>query len=135
MAFTLQQLPGEPIIIDTHSEPLEPSGYAEFARDLVALATTIEGPIWRVIDLSGVNVSFEVLVHVMAEEAKSGLPGTSGDPRVQPMIVGSGETIELMVKSAKTELYGGIEMQIFATQDEAIAYARAQIAAEKSVEA
>lgn len=127
MAYTLKQLPGEPIIIDTHVDPLEPSGYTDFARELVALATSIEGPIWRIIDLSGVNVSFTVLVHVMAEEAKSGLPGTSGDPRVHPLVVGTGDSVKMIVDSAKQQHYG-VEMQLFATQAEAVAYARAQIA-------
>ena len=135
MAYTLQQLPGEPIIIDAHMEPLDPNAYAVFAKDLVALATSIEGTIWRIIDLSGVSLSFTLLVHVMAEEAKSGLPGTSGDPRVRPLLVGSGEAIDLMVKGAQNQHYGSIEMQAFATQEEAIAYARAQIAAEKMPEA
>jgi hypothetical protein len=129
MAYTIQRQLDEPIIIDTHTDPMEAAGYASFAHELADHAASIDGTIYRIADLRGMKFSFPLLVHVLAEEARSKQPGTAGDPRVRLVLVAEGEVARLLAESAKQTQYGALDVPVFATLDEALAHVRALVAA------
>ncbi len=130
MVYTLTKLPDEPIIIDIHREPIDAfKDFAGFAQDLAQLALSIEGPIYRVIDLTGLNLSFSELQSVMSEEARSGRPGSTGDPRVTAVMVAEGLIGKLVAQASKKVQYGSKEVKGFPTQEEALAHVRKLIAA------
>lgn len=127
MVYSIQKLPDEPIIIDTHSEPMEAIGYVNFATELSDVANSIQGPIYRISDLRDMTFSFPTLVHVLAEETKSGRPGSAGDPRVNLVLVAVDLVADLIKSSAQQKQYGGRNFPIFDTVDAALAHVRKQI--------
>jgi hypothetical protein len=127
MVYSIQKLPDEPIIIDTHGEPMEVANYPNFVKELVVAVTSIEGPIYRITDLSDMSFSFPTLVLVLAEETRAGVPGTAGDPRVNLNLVAQGEIAELIQASVIQKQYGARQMMFFSTVDDALCYVREQI--------
>jgi hypothetical protein len=127
MVYKIEKLPDEPIVIDCHSEPMEALSHANFANELAQIVQSIEGTVYRIADLTGMSYSFPTLVHVLAEETRNKKPGSAGDPRVKLVMVASGEIATLIANAAKQPQYGGLDLPVFATQAEALAYVREQI--------
>jgi hypothetical protein len=127
MVYTIETLPGEPIIIDWHGEPLEETGHQVFAEELAQAVQSIDGPIYRIADLTGMSYSFPTMVYVMAEETRHKRPGSVGDPRIKTVLVATGEIASLVATAAKQPHYGALDLPVFETRDEALAYIRKQI--------
>jgi len=130
MAFTVEKLPDEPIIIITFRNPSNPTeDYGPLLDQVAKLCEGLEGPIYRITDLRQVNFSFSDMVVSIAEEFKSGRPGSAADPRIKAVLAASGELVKLAAESVKQEQYGAqSDTPIFTSLDEAIAYARAELA-------
>jgi hypothetical protein len=127
MAYKIDKLPGEPIIIDTHMEPVNPAGYPQFAAEMAALTQSIEGTVYRITDLSQMNFSFPLLVQVFAEETRTSRPGSVGDPRVRTVIVAVGETAVLSAATSNHPHYGARGIPIYDNVEAALAHVREQL--------
>jgi hypothetical protein len=67
------------------------------------------------------------LVQGMGNQAQKA-PGAMADPRLNTVIVGSGEMVRFGIQAFEQEQYGGLKFPLFASVDEALKYAREQIA-------
>ena len=130
MAFTVEKLPDEPIIVITFRNPSNPTqDYGPLLDQVAKLCEGLEGPIYRITDLRQVNFSFSDMVVAIAEEFKSGKPGSAADPRIRTVLAASGELVKLAAESVKQEQYGARnDTPMFTSLDEAIAYSRAELA-------
>jgi hypothetical protein len=124
MVYQIEKLPGEPIVIDSHGEPMDAMGHRDFAEELARRVQDIEGTVYRITDLLGMSYSFPTLVHVLGEETRSGRPGSASDPRVKTVLVAAGEVADLIAVAASQPQYGGLNLPLFTTRDEALAYVR-----------
>jgi hypothetical protein len=133
MPFTVEKLPEEPIVL----VKIKVGDQKDFERDfpplvqrIAELVAGIEGPIYRITDLTEVNISFGELVLAMQQEYRSEMPGTAADPRIQVVLVTSSKLIEVGAEGVPKSIhYGGKQPpKIFPTMDEALAYARAELA-------
>jgi hypothetical protein len=130
MPFKVDKLPDESIlIIRFEGQANAESDYPMLFGQLAQLTAGLEAPIFRITDLTQVaSISFGDLVEVMAQEYRSGAPGSAADPRIHILLVTASPLVKMGAQSVTQEQYGGREMpQVFMTMDEAIAHARAEL--------
>ncbi len=126
MPVAVEQIPNQPIIVVTVTEPFDPLKEMPVSnRQFSEIAATIQGTLYRIVEITRLKIGFNDLVNVLAVDTRSG-PGA--DPRVRTVIVGSGEMVELGVKAMKQRQYGAKETPMFASLDEALTYVNAELA-------
>ncbi len=126
MPVSTVQLPHEPIIVVTTVAPFDPTKEMEATgRQFMELAQAIAGPIYRIIDISQWEMTFNDLVTVMAEDVRS---GADSDPNIHSVLVGTSAMAALGSKSAQQQQYGGKHIPLFGSMDEALVYVRAELA-------
>jgi hypothetical protein len=131
MAYTVERLTNEPIVVLTVRDPLGPPEMQREAQMKVAEAgADITGAIYRITDLTELTISFGDIVRSLGEEAKSKREGSMSDSHVRSIIVAKDEIIKMAAASLSQEQYGALNIKLFTTRDEAVAYAREQIAEE-----
>ncbi len=127
MPADVTRVPNEPIVIVTITPPPDPvSEVGEVARTIATMFRGETGPIYRINDFTAVNLSFGELVVGLGLETK-GDPGTFTDPRIKTVFVGTSEMVELGAKSMRQEHYGGLDILLFATLEDALAHIRAEL--------
>jgi hypothetical protein len=132
MPYEVSRLGKEPIIIATLIDPID------WARDIknttaqvAALAAEIEGRGFRITDLTRTNVSFSELMMGLAAVLRSE-GGWLSTPQIQPLVVTTQELgREFQTFVAEQEQYGKLNIEVFSTLAEAIAFAREQGSAGK----
>ncbi len=126
MPFSVEQVPNQPIFVITLSEPFDQAKEAPASdwkfQELIA---TVQGTIYRVIDLTRWTIPFNDMINGLASDTRG---GAGADPRIHTVIVGSGEMVEFGVKAMKQRQYGAKEIPLFASLDEALAYVNAELA-------
>ena len=128
MDAALTRLPDEPIVIVEIQPTLDPQKEVyEIADAIAEMFEGEEGPIYRINDFTSIDLPFGGLVMGLGLEAQS-RPGSLSDPRIKPIFVGTSDMVELGAKSARQEHYGGLEIWLFATLDEALAHIRTELA-------
>lgn len=129
MGFTVEKLPDEPVVICTLLPPFDP--IQDLPSFFAQIAQTIEGleePIYRILDLCAVQLSFSDITLALAEETRSALPGTLADPRIRSVVVVAPGTMqEFGAMSTQQLQYGERSSHIVTELDVALAYARAQL--------
>ncbi|NDJ36192.1 MAG: hypothetical protein GYB64_16165 [Chloroflexi bacterium] len=130
MAFAVERVPGEPIVILTLTPPMQDAVEEGRAGDaaVAQAAAEIEGRYFRIADVRTFQVSFTDMVRYFGEQ-KRGHPGSINDPRGIPIVVADQNLFTESADWTQQEQYGGRSTQMFKTLDEALAYARAQIEA------
>ncbi len=126
MPATSERLPQEPIIVITVREPFNPQkdlGPAE--QEFATTAATIDGPVYRIVDLSRWNVQFSDLVHIMDNVMRK---NRGADPRFRTILVSSSQIAALGAKAAGQAQYMGVETPLFGSLDDALVYVRAELA-------
>jgi hypothetical protein len=124
MQSIVEKLPDEPIIL-VRLRPFE-DAEAEVSATAAAVDALIngtDGPVIRINDFTGLDADFCELVLALVRETK-GTPGTLSDPRIKPVFVGESDPVALCAESARLPEYGKLDIPLFATLDEALAYAR-----------
>jgi hypothetical protein len=134
MPFNVERLGSEPIIVFTISGAV---GGSDALRDYQAavskigqLAAEIPGSVYRITDATSAQLSFGDLVQALGE-ARSGEKGSVSDPRMKSIFVASHELVQLAGESLKQAQYGQLNIKLCESLDQAITYAREQLAAEK----
>lgn len=128
MSVSVKKLPGEPIVIVTYTMPFKGKDDVNAANAGVAdLITRVEGDLYRIADLSTVTIEWNELIRAL-QEATHRKEGTLRDSRVHSIFVGEDQGVVMAVNSLKQQQYGGIDAKWFATLNEALEYARNEIA-------
>ncbi len=123
MTVEISQLPNEPIVVATIYEPIDMSVDPQTNRDRCnTIAQQTDGPLYRITDFSNFSLTFSQLVVGLVEDIKF------SEANIVHLIVGSGEMMQMQLDAIRQEQYGAHDVQLFASVDDAIAYARDQIA-------
>lgn len=125
MAFTVERIEDEPIVIVRVTNPLGDTVEETRASDkaVADAAADIEGTYYRITDVTELDITFTEIVYWLAEQ-KHAAPGSINDPRLIPLTIGGKDIDYQAIDWAKQEQYGGREIQLFATLDDALAHAR-----------
>jgi hypothetical protein len=127
MPYTVQRLPSEPIIVVSWSNPTDSAKDSlKMSAEVDALIAPDENHIYCVQDFRNLKVDFSSMVTGMATQREK-RPGAAGDPRLRTIMVGSGLLWELASKGAKQLQYGGLDIPLFSSVDDAVAYARTKV--------
>ncbi|MFN8528953.1 MAG: hypothetical protein U0670_10105 [Anaerolineae bacterium] len=122
MPFEVKQLGNEPIIIVTIIPPvnmqLEPTQRREAAN---AIARDIDGPVYRITDVTRFEPTFDMIVGGMALDIRH------SERNIRHIFVGKGEMVELVANAIKQPQYGAQEGSMVGSMDEALALARKQL--------
>ncbi len=124
-------LPGEPIMLN-RPDPATFSAAKDVPVDnerMLQLLDASGQPLYLIIDLTNVKVSFSDIVMSMATLTKSSRAVLRHPNLKQIVVVTTFELFSLAAKALKQAQYGGLEAQVFPTLDEALAYVRQSIAA------
>jgi hypothetical protein len=124
MAYTVQRIPNEPIIVLKVMNPFNPAKEVpEQNAEIAKLSQGVTPPVYLISDLSELKISFSDLVVSLAE-VKRDEESAFNNKNLVTLTVGSNEMVRLSVEAAKQKQYGGVNIQIFGSVDEAIAHAR-----------
>jgi hypothetical protein len=128
MTFKIQRLPNEPIIV------IELSDSFNVQEETVKTFSAIDSLIGAdqsvfLIYLSAIQkISFGDVVFSLAEQTRK-TPGSISDPRVKKVIVvGDHPLLKMSSGFIKQAQYGGMEVALFTSSDEALAFARKELA-------
>jgi hypothetical protein len=134
MPFNVERLGSESIIVLTISGAFGASSdlheYKAAIAKIGQLAAEIPGSVYRITDASAAQIGFGELVQALGE-ARSGEKGSVSDPRMKSVFVATHELVQLAGESLRQAQYGQLDIKLCESLDQAIAYAREQLAAEK----
>jgi len=132
MSVEIEHLEDIPAIIAHFREPFTPNEdiITSIKQTAQILDTTEHKIFYRIDDLSNLNISFSDMVQGMAQSTQKNTPGSSLDPRLRVILVGSDDFILQIQNFAKQEQYGGMNLSVFATIAEAKKYIRTQLSLE-----
>jgi len=123
MSFEIQQLKDEPIVVITCHNPFDFTGDIAAANRQVAALLENGETITRIIDFTEIEMTFANLVESLATKTREE-PGSLRDPRVRTVLVGTHELVVMKAQSLRQEQYGGLDVPLFESLDEAIAHCR-----------
>ncbi|GAB4508777.1 MAG: hypothetical protein OHK0046_02250 [Anaerolineae bacterium] len=117
----------EPIIIVNWQNPFDTTTDILESNKLVSDFANRSGtPVYRIIDTHEIDLTFGDLVHILDLKTRNE-PGSLRDPRIHTVLVGTHEMVRMKAQSLSQEQYGGLNVPLFESVDDAIAYCRAQL--------
>ncbi len=129
MGFSLELLPNEPIVVTQAKGMLTVHDFAEMFATSRKLLHGMQGPIYRISDFREASSSFMDLLR-MAQLASKGNEGTTTDPRIKAVLVGTNQWVSLARTIFEQPQYSAMRFPTFETMEEALRYARAQFSSQ-----
>lgn len=125
MAFTVERLEDEPIVVLTVTYPIEDANKEGEDSDaaVAAAGESIDGQYYRIAEMSGLELSWQDMVYWLNQQRES-KPGSINDPRVMSLLVSDTAMTQQTAQFASQPQYGGREIKVFRTLDDALAHAR-----------
>lgn len=127
MTYIVTRLPNEPIAIAGFDLPL--SNYltdiAAWNNYCVRMVDQFGAPLFRIINLDIPAIDFSDLL-LFIDDQHERRPGSISDPQMRTIVIGQHPFIQLGVKRLQDEL--GVHVPIMSTLEDALRYARAEIA-------
>lgn len=124
MAVELERIGKEPILVAHFAQPFSANDVIEANAATAALVKEMGVMVYRIEDVTKAMLDFGDITLGLQEASRANAPGSAHDPQVQFLFVGTGLVVEITAKSFAQEQYAGRTVPLFATVDEAIAYAR-----------
>jgi hypothetical protein len=130
VAFTIERMPGENILLLTVINPLDPVEDPRHAAELIdEMIEGTEGITCIVEDLRELKLNFSDLTIAMSEVTRK-RPGSARDPRIQIAMVGSGWLVEIASSASRQAQYGGLDIPLFTSVEEAVEYCRERLSSQ-----
>ncbi|MBI1281698.1 MAG: hypothetical protein GC179_26465 [Anaerolineaceae bacterium] len=129
MGFTLEMLPDEPIIIATGKGLLTIQDFANMFDESAKLLEGMEQTVYRVSDFREATSSFMDLIR-MSQLASKGGAGTTTDPRIKAVLVGTNQWVSLARTIFEQPQYSAMRLPTLENLEDALNYARSQIASQ-----
>jgi hypothetical protein len=126
MGVTVELLPGEPILIATIKGEMTVEKAQEVFRRSLELIADIEGPIYRITDVSQATSSFGDMINVLNASGK-GREGSTSDPRIRVILVGTSTWVRFFRDAMATAHQGGRSVPVFDNLDDALLAARHEL--------
>ncbi len=127
MPATIHRLQDLPAILIDIQEPFDPKNdVMKSAEEAARLREELRRPIYRIIDVSKVDIEFSEMIVAMGTERKKA--GGSGDPDVTTCFVGTSDVVRMGTQAlAEQEQYGKGDVKLFTSADDAIRFIRDEI--------
>lgn len=123
MPVAYELLPEESIIICTFTGDFKTEDLRQMYRTCDELLNKTYSHLYRISNFSAVDSTFpEVMAAI--KEIGSDLPGGASDPRVTTCVVGSNQWTRMAVDFLKRPQFGGLQISLFQTIEDALAAMR-----------
>ncbi|RMG88752.1 MAG: hypothetical protein D6712_03035 [Chloroflexi bacterium] len=132
MPVTIEKMDGMPVIVATFKGHVDVSMVKYVFNRTAELCEGIEGPIFRISDVSEATSSFVEMLGVIREAGQGG-PGSTTDPRIRAVFVGSNQWTRLMRDALQQPQFGGVNMPAFTSMEDAMTYIRHQLGLDNDV--
>lgn len=123
MSVVVKRLPGESIIIATIEGEMTREKAVEVFEQSSPILEEIEGPVYRITDVSRTTSSFTEMISVLSESGK-GKTGSSSDPRIQVILVGTSTWVRFFQNAMAAAHQGGKHIAVFDNMEDALVAAR-----------
>ncbi|MBI1281699.1 MAG: hypothetical protein GC179_26470 [Anaerolineaceae bacterium] len=127
MAFQIEWLPNEPILIATASGLISVDDFKGMYEQVASMIEGRHEKIYRIADYTNADSSFMDILKAV-KLASNNAPGSSSDPRIQTVYVGTSQWISLARTALQQPQFGGIMIPTFVDLDDALVFARREIA-------
>jgi hypothetical protein len=129
MSFRVELLAGEPILLVTVPEDFDVKTDLPLAIEKIReILDGVEEPVYHTHDVHSFQMSFDDMMAAM-RLLTQGEMAILSHPNIREILVAAGDTMTRMAAKALALVpYGGLPVEVFGTPDEALAYAREQIA-------
>ena len=130
MSVTVEQLPGEPIVIATFGHPFDAyQDVRDMFKAFLPMRSSIQASLVFIIDISVTTDDPHAFGHLVVGmgEAAAQIRVTKADQslsRPQLIFVGTGEMVTLAADAIGQDQYGGSKARVCARLDEAVTLAR-----------
>jgi hypothetical protein len=131
MSYTLEKLPGEPILLNVLSETYDIGRDASASTEqLLDLLDTMDTPTFLIVDVRKLRLSFGDMVGGLGFLTR-GEAATFRHPNIREVVaVTTSDLLGMGAKALEQMQYGGLRSSVFETLDEALAYVRDRVAEE-----
>jgi hypothetical protein len=131
MSYTVEKLPGEPILISVMGEAYDIGrDVSASAQQLLDLLETMDVPVFLVADMREIRANFGDVVAGLGA-ATRGEAAVFRHPNIREVVVVTTSDLLGMGAKALGQLqYGGLRASVFESLDEALAYVRDRVAEE-----
>ena len=127
MRYTVERLSNEPIIVVViGTDYAVGKHFLELAQLVDSKVGKDETGVYAIFDITEMKMSFGDLVIAMSNQSQKA-PGALADPRLNTLIVGSGDLVKLGIQAFQQEQYGNLNFRLFTSVDEALKYAREEL--------
>lgn len=126
MAFSVNRLPNEPIIIVTLSPPTTQNDAQQITRTIMRSASDVDGTLYRVTDFRGVTMD----INTIEQRIQGDINFTSW--RTRSVVVGVGDTIQHLVNFTNQHYYQQFRVVAFPCLESALAHVRWEIKTDTS---
>lgn len=121
MSYTVERIDNEPIIYIRMLAPLDPMGdLANLYRETDALTADISGTIYRVVDWTEAQLTFDLVVELLDTQRRNNAPTAPRSPRVKNHYIVNDDWGRFMIESIRQAQYGGVQAPMFASREEAL---------------
>ncbi len=126
MSIEITLLADLPVICVVFHEALTLEGVQYVFQKSTELTQGMPAPIYRISDIRKAQTSFAEMLKIL-QAARGGRAGSPTDPRIRQLFVGSNQWINMARNVMEQPQFGGVQIPIFASMDDAIAYVRADL--------
>lgn len=121
MPATVEKILGKPIAIVTYYGHVTAEDTRGVFAQVSGLLDTYGAPIYRVTQVNTdlVDMTFDEVM-LMTVLASKGTHGSTTDPNVKTVLVGDHPFIDLYADAMRQEVFGGVDIPIYDTLDEAL---------------
>lgn len=125
MSATIKPVSGESLAIVTYQEPFNPVEDLAYVQDeLEHLLAQTGAPLQVVVDLRQIDLDFSELVQSLGMTSSSSSAASSKSGQIRLTFVGDSEMVKMAADAYGQAQYGGAEVDMFASLDQALAHAR-----------
>ena len=128
MPGSVEKIPDKPIAIVTYHGHISVEDTRAVFAQVAGLVDVYGSPFYRLtrVSSSDSDTSFDELMRMTVVSSK-GIPGSATDPNVTTIFVGQSMYFDLFVDAMQQDSFGGVEIPMFDTMDEAMAYVEEQL--------
>ena len=121
MSVKVEKLPEEPVIVLTYEGHLDVETVTSAFAQSRALAESMSGVVYRISDVRLGQGDFRDVIQVMGQ-VRAGVPGSSADPKIKGVLVGTHQMARLYADMMRQSQFGGVQIPFFKTVEEALDY-------------
>lgn len=128
MSIHIEAFENEAIVIGHFEEPFNASSdLGDLNEAVTEMLQTSDGIVYRIEDLTHIDVSFSALVEGLSVVTSKTHEGSARNERIRLLFAGHDQDLlEMLQSSFKQKQYGEIDVEIFETLDDALTYVREQ---------